>query len=367
MERGNSFLKFLDGKIGPLLIMFLWPSKRLLPKRIPNTVKRLGLIKMAAIGDTVILSAIISDLKSAWPGIKITLFVGSSNFEFAKLLSGVDEVVKLPVKNPIKAVRLIRSRDLDVCIDSDSWPRISALLAFFSGAYAIGFKTPNQNRHFLFDSTLAHSNEIHELDNYRNLLKPLGVLNNSLPQDLGYSWSPNKVAPYLVFHLWPGGTKSFLKEWALENWLSLIEETLKSNDVQITLTGGNENKAANDSIISRLPAHLAPRVRNTAGESFRSTLRVLQQSSGLVSVNTGVMHVGAALGVPTIGLHGPTNPLRWGPLGATSVSIVSTHPKAATLNLGFEYVTEENLMNSIPVAQVSTEIKKLILIANSAK
>ena len=43
--------------------------------------------------------------------------------------------------------------------------------------------------------------------------------------------------------------------------------------------------------------------------------QVLGQSRLLVSGNTGVMHLAAGLGVPLLALHGPTDPVKWGPLG----------------------------------------------------
>jgi ADP-heptose:LPS heptosyltransferase len=57
-----------------------------------------------------------------------------------------------------------------------------------------------------------------------------------------------------------------------------------------------------------------------------------------VSVNTGIMHISALLERPTLALHGPTNPRRWGPLGKTAV-VIGPGPECGCgyLNLGFEY------------------------------
>jgi len=55
-----------------------------------------------------------------------------------------------------------------------------------------------------------------------------------------------------------------------------------------------------------------------------------------VSVNTGVMHLGAAVGVPVVALNGPTPVTRWGPLGSPSRSVVSPVVPDGYLNLGWE-------------------------------
>jgi ADP-heptose:LPS heptosyltransferase len=57
----------------------------------------------------------------------------------------------------------------------------------------------------------------------------------------------------------------------------------------------------------------------------------------VVSVNTGLMHLAAAVGVPTVGLNGPTSAKRWGPIGPNVVCINSDLPGCGYLNLGFEY------------------------------
>jgi heptosyltransferase I len=56
----------------------------------------------------------------------------------------------------------------------------------------------------------------------------------------------------------------------------------------------------------------------------------------VVSVDTGIMHLAAALDMPVIGLHGPTSSKRWGPIGRNAVAIDSSDPRAGYLYLGFE-------------------------------
>ena len=46
---------------------------------------------------------------------------------------------------------------------------------------------------------------------------------------------------------------------------------------------------------------------------------------GFVSMDTSVLHIAAALGKPTIGIFGPTDSYRWGPLGTTNVTLQGDH------------------------------------------
>ena len=62
---------------------------------------------------------------------------------------------------------------------------------------------------------------------------------------------------------------------------------------------------------------LGDSIVNAAGDyRFPELVDLLAGASCTVSVNTGVMHLAAATGAPTIGLNGPTAEHRWGPIGA---------------------------------------------------
>ncbi|RYZ89156.1 MAG: lipopolysaccharide heptosyltransferase family protein [Proteobacteria bacterium] len=359
MERGNARLKFFDRYLGPILLVLLLPLKLFRVGSSVSEMKSVGLLKTAAIGDTVLLSAIVSDLRAQNPKIKITLFTGASNFEFSKLLSGIDEVVKLPLTNPLNSVKLIRSQKFDVFFDFDPWPRISALLAALSAARVrVGFKTSGQHRHFMYDRAVEHRPDVHELANYRALLAAVGVAGTALPQDLRHPWKQGGET--VVFHLWPSGTQSHLKEWNWDEWQKLAREILVLGDYRFVLTGGKEDVARTETLINGLPADLRLKFSSLAGSKFRETLGLLQNAALLVSVNTGIMHVGAAMGVPTIGLHGPTDPKRWGPVGPRTRSILSRSPNAGSLNLGFEYIPDAEYMSGISSAEVYEACRQLL-------
>lgn len=358
MERGNTKLKFFDKYLGPILLAGLLPLRLFRTTSPPHKINSAALLKTAAIGDTVLLSAAITDLRMANPDMKIVLFTGASNYEFSKLLSGV-EVVKLPLTNPLAALKLIRSRHFDAFIDFDSWPRISSLMAALSHAkIRVGFKTAHQHRHFMQDIAVVHRDDQHELENYRDLLRALSIPAFSLPQELRHGWE--KDGNNIVFHLWPSGTQSHLREWPVEKWIFLANGLLASGDYSFVLTGGREDVAKCEMVLDALPQSLRSKFTNRAGSSFGETLRLLQKAALLVSVNTGIMHIGAAMGVPTVGLHGPTNPRRWGPIGQRTRSILSSSKGAASLNLGFEYTPETDYMGGIDDNEVLSACCELL-------
>jgi lipopolysaccharide heptosyltransferase II len=57
-----------------------------------------------------------------------------------------------------------------------------------------------------------------------------------------------------------------------------------------------------------------PRVRDLTGPDLRQAILALAAATATVSNDSGLLHVAAALGTPTIGVFGPTSPWHWAPL-----------------------------------------------------
>lgn len=364
-ERGNSKLRFLDEKIGPwpLRILGLWRAflRALDLRRPPQQIRSVRLLKLAGIGDTVLLSALVGDLKAWNPDVHVTMVVAPSNAIYARLLPLVDEVLVVPIKNPLRALSILRRESADLMINADSWARLSALLGALSRArWVIGFQTPGQRRHYADDQLIPHRADKHEIDNDRSLLATLGIPVGGPPLKPPTQPAPPELRGAVIFHLWPGGTKSHLREWPLENWASLLERLARSGVQKFVLTGAPEQRVLNDRFIAALPASLQAGVHNAAGMPMQNTINLLAEAALLISVDTGVMHIGAALGTKVISLHGPSNPRRWGPIGERVQPLTSSQPGAGRLVLGFEYDSDQNFMTGLSIDEVEACARKML-------
>lgn len=362
-ERGSQILKFLDRYIGIPLVFILGIFTLFRNKAVPSQVKKIALLKTAAIGDTVLLTAIIKDLKKNYPEAKIHFYCGTSNYGFAKLICDCEKVIKLPLKNFPKLYQILKSERYNLLLDFGAWPKINSVCSFIIDAdYKIGFKTKGQARHFVYDKRVLHSSETHELENYRNILRSIGLTTGSdlnLPQgsDIKDFLMPISK-PFVVCHLWPGGEKSYLKEWPNENWNKLIAEIVKTKNYEIVLTGGPEDKQKNLDFVTS--SNLKNNLYDFSGIKIEDTISIIKKSALVISVNTGVMHLAAASGVKTIGLHGPSSVKRWGAVGKNVYSVVSSLEGCQYLNLGFEYKPELKCMESIGYEDVWGLVKKVL-------
>jgi len=332
--RGNPALHFFDRYIGIPALALAGSVRN--KRALPANITKIGLLKGGAIGDTVLLSAVIADLRQAFPRAELILFAGESNYEMGTLLDGLDRVVKAPASRPVKGFRAMRSIPVDVLLDFGQWTRLEALFTMASkAAFTIGFQTADQHRHHGFDVAVNHSFTNHELENYRALVRALGAKTSHLPSLRTPSPSSPISQPYVVCHLWPGGRRRKLKQWPSDRWLRLISDFHKQG-LSVVLTGGSSDRSQNESLIISLPEFARVRTINLAGTSLSESISLLARAQLVVSVDTGIMHIASALDVPLVALHGPTSSARWGPLNQQSIAIDTPLPEGGFINLGWE-------------------------------
>src|SRR5205085_6461142 len=172
-------------------------------------------------------------------------------------------------------------------------------------------------------------------------------------------WKPG-VPPFVVFHLWPGGYRSELKEWPAESWRELAAR-LVERGYSIVLTGAPADAERTERFVRSCNGS-SGRVENAAGRYALSELvELLRRASCVVSVNTGIMHLAAASGAPTVALNGPTSETRWGPVGERARSVNADLPGCGYLNLGFEYDRgRTDCMRAISVDRVADAVFDLL-------
>jgi ADP-heptose:LPS heptosyltransferase len=336
-ERGNRLLHLADRHVGIPIVAALG---KLRPRRArPAALRTIGLLKTGAIGDLVILSAVIADLRAALPRARLVLFVSDTNSGVAGLVPDVDEMVTLPVTRPLAALRSVRQHRLDLMLDFGPWPRIDALLASLSRArFVVGFETAGQARHFAFDEAVAHTHQRHELENYRALVRAVGVRTRTEPRLIAPPQPPVSAmsGQYAVLHPFPGGSQAACKRWSDTRWIELAGR-LAEICPRLFVTGGPDDAAAAGALVHAMRAAGAHGVEAAAGRlDLEETAALLAHARLVISVDTGTAHMAAALGAPLVTLFGPTSLVRWRPLGPRVVVVQADDPRCGYISLGFE-------------------------------
>ncbi|MEZ0542587.1 glycosyltransferase family 9 protein [Fibrella arboris] len=368
MERGNQYLKLIDRYAGIPLLWILGQFQTH-NRNLPSDIKRIAIIKGAAIGDTVLLSAIVQDIRAQFPTVELLFFCGKTCFDTAKQIPGINQVVLIETTKPIKSIQTLRSAGcFDIVIDAGPWTRLEALLAYFTnGLFKIGFHSLYQYRHYGYDLAVEHSDKQHELENNRNLIRSFVTAPTHMPTLVPPSINFKKIQDELglsnsfwILHAWSGGFKGHYKEWVNERWVGIAAD-LSAQGYQVLFSGTKADSFKTAGLVDDCLQRGIPAVNLAGQTSLSEMMAILKMSKGVISVNTGIMHIAASLGVPVVCLNGPVPSLRWGALSTEAINIDAKGSECGYIHLGFEYPKDvPDCMGSITIHDVQTAIKKII-------
>lgn len=112
----------------------------------------------------------------------------------------------------------------------------------------------------------------------------------------------------------PGAEFGPAKRWPHYHYATLAEQLIKQG-YQVQIFGSAKDKAVGDSIQQPLPSELKRYCINLAGQTdLPQVIDLLSQCHAVVSNDSGLMHIAAALDKPLVALYGPTSPTYTPPL-----------------------------------------------------
>lgn len=359
--RRKKIFRFFDRYLGipvVILLALLTRKKRRLP--IEN-IQNILFIKLAAIGDAILLIPTLRKLKQSFPNAVLTFMCSDVNKVIIEKIPYVDKIINCKVydflKNPFKFVKFIkdlRNTKYELVIDAGQWERINSVITCFTKKdYSIGYKTEGQWKHVINDAVVEHSRTRHEVENFMDLLVPLGLIPFGKDPDFDELqlefflikddrefrdsfWSENELENKTVLCFHPGcGQNGKPREWKVENYIELGRRLHEHNkDIRILITGTKHE----GELCSKLYEGIKDFAINTSGKyTLEQTAALVERALLMVCSNTGILHISTCVGTKTIGLHGPTNPVKWGAYSTNAVVIQSDKFCSPCLYLGHDY------------------------------
>jgi ADP-heptose:LPS heptosyltransferase len=354
MSRSTRLQRSLDQYLGNLAALILALRR---PDAAPiKQPTRIGLIQPTAIGDLIVASGLIAHIRTKFPLAEIHILHGASNRAALDLLEPGIIGHAFDFTKPIGTLKRIRSLGLDVLVDLVPWSMTTALMCRFSGVpLTLGFATPGRFRHFLFAHAAEFSHDVHQSENFRVLTSFFGPLDHYHYRVRRSFPKPDIKLPYdrlIVCHIRPGGAQALAKTWPADRWVDLAGR-LCEDGYDIAFSGSAVDRPAVEAVM----AQVRPRGRQCFSPAGSVGLPefgfVLQQARLVISVDTSPLHLACALGVPVVGIHGPTLSRQWGAISPNSRSIDAAHPAAGYVRFGFENKPQSReVMQSISVDEV---------------
>ncbi len=302
-------------------LLGLFSKKRQLDKK---NVKRILVIKLWALGDSIVLLPLLDALRKVYPKAKIDILSHKQNRIIFENRKSISNIVNFGILNILKM-----KKDYDLCIDTEPALSVSGFVAFIMSKYRIGFSHGIRSR--LYNETVKFSKKQHMVQNYLDFARKLGVKYNtdSLVPVVVSKADKKLVENYLkkkdikendfLVGISPGVAESVkYRMWPMERFAELADELVIRKNAKIVFIDSKGNRK----LINKIQKLMKEESINAAGElNIKQSAELMRKCSIFISNDSGPMHMAAAMGTKTIGLFGPNTPKLWGPYGKHNISI----------------------------------------------
>ena len=222
--------------------------------------QRVLVIKLSALGDTLLLLPCLQALKEAvGPEGRIEFLCTSVNHAALEGVPWVDAVHRLAPSDlllrPAKAWRLLkslRSQRFELALDMDQWLRVTPLLSLACATQRrAGFRTPGQHRHYLYHASFRQRSDSHESQQFAALLReagcdaPVETYAGFLARHQLFGASDWKAQGKRVL-LHPGcGGRGWQREWPEQAWAELAKR-LAAQGWEVRLSGAGRPRIGHE-------------------------------------------------------------------------------------------------------------------------
>jgi len=293
-------------------------------------MERILVIRLGAIGDVILASAPVLNLKLSFPYAEISLLTRHHIAGLAENMAGIDNVLPFPLKaSPLDLFRMgeyLDSAGYDMVVDLHGNLRSYFLTRYIAAGVKVRYKKRRLERIQAVKLKKINPAPPHSIDLYNDAVKaaggkiflrrPLLRFQEGPPTDFPF----NNSRPTLVVA--PGASFP-VKKWAEENYMSLICEAFRQFDCNIilALTG---NEKGFDKLSENIPADRLLIMKNS---ELIHLAELIARSDLVVCNDSAVSHLGSSVGTPVIAIFGPTHPtLGFKPRGLHDVVVEVDEP-----------------------------------------
>ena len=269
---------------------------------------RVLLIKTSSLGDVVHALPAVSDATES--GFEIDWVVEEAFSEIAELHPGVSKVIPIAWRRWRKSLfssfeemrdfkRELSGKRYDICLDSQGLLKSGACSLVSNSKIRVGFDYGSAREplvSFLYHRKILVPQDLHAIDRQRSLFSKALSYHLSEEPNTGIQKTSEVKKQIFLLH----GTTWESKRWPLDCWINLASKA-KSAGLEVLVSWGNEGEHRDaEKIVAGSGATILPKT------PLKELASRLSESQVVVGVDTGLMHLSAAIGVPTLGLYGPT-------------------------------------------------------------
>ncbi len=310
---------------------------------VPPPASRILLLKTCCIGDVVLATPLLTAIRRAYPRAHITWAVGDHS---AAAISGhplLDDLLPTgrkanPAKTPAGLFRLARQiqrrrYDLAVVPERSPLPGLAVRLAGIS--VRAGLDSAGRGRFYTVKAPIDPGEVRHEADIYLDVARALGL-------DVADCWanipiSDDQIAALprplragnglVVVHVGGGqnpGMRMVEKRPPVELLANVAARAVAHLHARVAILGGPGDRSRADELHEILSSLNPLSLVNIL--DFQQISALGKTSALVIGPDTGLVHLMAAAGAPTVMIFGPSDPRRYGPFVPPDRAIAAWRP-----------------------------------------
>lgn len=278
-------------------------------------MKKILVIRYGTIGDSIFASAFYRELRRAMPNTRIDILVDKVAEGVMKNCPYINRIFFIDgkYKNLFGYINLFKKYDTVFFLKNDSF---FTKVAFLAGVKnRIGF---NVKRNKFLTLKSPYNEDRHEIDCYLDLLRILNIPVKNSQTELWLSDINNEKVKNILCEV--KNTKVLIqaysrfpqKNWLDEYWVKIVKFLSNNCNAQVFYAGGQKDNY--DNITKNLKNCVSITPIDMCGKlSIEETMSLINGMDLVIGIDSGLIHMAAALDIPSILLHGPTSLTRWQP------------------------------------------------------
>jgi heptosyltransferase-1 len=292
-------------------------------------------------GDVIHALPAVASLKHSFPHSSVSWVIKP---RWAPLLAGnpfVDEIVLFSrsAREILATRRLLRRERFDLAVDLQGLIQSALVAASARADKIVGLARSQARESFaaMFYSAAIRTTAVHRVDRYLELVAAAGASNllRTFPLPLGEPESTLPEGPFVLACPLAGWGS---KQWPLEYYAQLAARL----HLPLVVNG---------------PPDAAPLLAQIQGahvhvSGLPGLIDATRRAKAVVGVDSGPLHLAAALGKPGVAIYGPTDPASHGPYGGTlrvlrSAGAITSYKRNAADNGCMRAVTPDEVIEAL--------------------
>jgi lipopolysaccharide heptosyltransferase I len=307
-------------------------------------MQKILILKFSALGDVVHTLPVAATLRKSLPDSHISWMVEERFQDILQNNPDIDQVIPLRTKvwrkkwnakslrEILDTIKTLRQHKFDLVFDFHGLLK-SGIIARLSGAQTrVGFHRKNCKEKFSILFTNRRPPYMaggrHVADMYLALLQtalskveetklfPLQVPDKADKKIAIFFDQHDELTARPIIAINPGaGFES--KQWELDRFAELADRISKELKCSIMLTWGPGEEPK----VNKISTHMQEQSWIAPSTSILESIALYKRMALLVSCDSGPLHLAAAVGIPTVSIFGPTDPLRNGAYGINHTAV----------------------------------------------